>query len=267
MYIIYNVYLFKLCIYDIIKQSMDKQYSISEAAKLLSVNIQTLRRWDKSGRFTADKKPAGKIERYFYSENDIEEFLSQDWSALLKIGTKWSFNATPIDLPLRFYCPDKSIFKARLSRLEFDLKSNSSFSETFSLIVAMAGEIGNNSFDHNLGNWPDVNGIFFAYNIEAKKVILADRGQGILTTLKQIKPDLADHATALNVAFTEIISGRAPEKRGNGLKFVKEVIVKNNFKLLFQSGNAILNLKKNDKLPRVKTSNNFLRGCWTIISF
>ena len=257
----------KLCICVKINPAMDKQYSISEAAKILNINVQTLRRWDKSGRFTAGRKPAGNIKHYFYSENDIEEFLSQDWRALLKIGAAWSFNSTPRDLPGRFYCPDKSIFKARLSRLEFDLKSHPDFNEIFSLIVAMAGEIGNNSFDHNLGNWPDVNGVFFAYIIKAGKVILADRGQGVLATLKPVKPDLADDAAALNTAFTEIISGRAPEKRGNGLKFVREVIVKNNFKLVFQSGAAILNLKKNDKLPRIKTSSNWLRGCWAIISF
>lgn len=246
---------------------MDRQYSISEAAKILNVNVQTLRRWDKSGRFRAARIPAGKIKYYLYSENAIEEFLSQDWRALLKIAAKWSFHPVPLDLPRRFYCPDKSIFKARLSRLEFDLMSNPDFNEIFSLIVAMAGEIGNNSFDHNLGNWPDVNGIFFAYIISARKVILADRGQGVLATLKQVKPDLPDHAAALMAAFTEIISGRAPEKRGNGLKFVKEVIVNHNFKLVFQSGDAVLNLKRNYQLPRVKTSPNFLRGCWAVISF
>ena len=33
------------------------------------------------------------------------------------------------------------------------------------LIVAVAGEIGNNSFDHNLGKWPDSPGVFFGFDV------------------------------------------------------------------------------------------------------
>ena len=58
-------------------------------------------------------------------------------------------------------------------------------------------------------------------------IVLADRGLGILETLKQVRPTLKTHIEAVNVAFTEILSGRAPEKRGNGLKFVREVTFTN----------------------------------------
>lgn len=246
---------------------MDKTYSIKEAAKILNISVQTLRRWDKSGRFVAQRQPLGKVNLYFYKENDLEEFLAKNFSVLLKIAKKWSFSPKPFDLLGRFYCSDKSIFKGRLSRLEFDLQANPDFSRVFSLIVAIAGEIGNNSFDHNLGNWPDINGIIFAYDIKERRVILADRGQGILTTLKQVKPDLANHVEALKVAFTEVISGRAPESRGNGLKFVKEVVRKNDFKLFFQSGDAGLNLSKRENILKIKTMTNFNRGCFAIINF
>ncbi len=97
----------------------------------------------------------------------------------------------------------------------------------FSLLTSVSGEIGNNSYDHNLGQWPDMSGIFFGYDLNKKQIVLADRGLGILQTLKRVRVELKDHESALKVAFTEIISGRKPEARGNGLKYVKNVISKN----------------------------------------
>ncbi len=86
--------------------------------------------------------------------------------------------------------------------------------ELFSLLVSVAGEIGNNSFDHNLGLWPDTPGVFFGYDLNKKQIVLADRGVGVLKTLKRVRPGLARDADALEVAFTEVISGRAPERQG-----------------------------------------------------
>jgi hypothetical protein len=60
----------------------------------------------------------------------------------------------------------------------------------FSLLTSVAGEIGNNSYDHNLGQWPDIPGIFFAYDLNKKQIALADRGVGILETLRKVKPEL-----------------------------------------------------------------------------
>lgn len=245
---------------------MDKIILIKDAANILGVNMATLRRWDKSGRFKAKRKKSGKKSFYVYDLEDVEDFLSRDYKTLLKLARRWALNPTPIEILRRFYCQDKSIFKARLSRLEFDLMQDKKFDRVFPLIVAIAGEIGNNSFDHNLGNWPDVNGIFFGYNLNTKKIILADRGQGILTTLKKVKPTLTNHSDALITAYTEIISGRAPESRGNGLKFVRDVVVDQKFKLSFKSGDSILHLDKNNKLL-VKESSDFIQGCFAEIIF
>jgi hypothetical protein len=246
---------------------MIKTYSIQETAKILVVNSQTLRRWDTSGRFKANRKKTGQVSRYFYYENDIEDFLSADFRALNKIAYNWTFASVPVELPRRFHCSDKSIFKARLSRFEYDLSQDKALSKIFPLIVAISGEIGNNSYDHNLGNWPDVPGAFFGYNIDDRKIILADRGQGLLKTLRQARPGLADHIEALRVAFTELISGRAPEARGNGLKYVREVVTNYGFELFFQSGDAILNLKKHDKTLKIEKSQDFVQGTYAIINY
>jgi hypothetical protein len=249
------------------QKSMTKEFTIKETANKLAVNTQTLRRWDKSGRLKAKRKETGKISRYYYNENEIEDFLSANFSVLFKVAQKWAFDPKPFEIPGRFYCSDKSIFKARLSRFEFDLSQNANFGKTFPLIVAVAGEIGNNSFDHNLGNWPDVSGAFFGYNIDERKVVLADRGQGLLKTLKQVRPELPDHQEALKVAFTEWISGRAPEARGNGLKYVKDVVTNYGFKLFFQSGDAVLNLNKKNKTLKIEKSSNFVRGVFALINY
>ena len=246
---------------------MNKEFSITETAKILAVNAQTLRRWDKSGRLVARRKKTGKISRYYYDENKIEDFLSADFSVLFKIAHKWGFDQNPFGIPRRFYCPDKSIFKARLSRFEYDLSQSKNFTEIFPLIVAIAGEIGNNSYDHNLGNWPDAPGAFFGYNIDKRKVVLADRGQGLLKTLKQVRPDLASHSEALKVAFTELISGRAPEARGNGLKYVRDVVLNYGFKLFFQSGDAVLNLGRKNKTLKIEKSQDFARGAFALLSY
>jgi hypothetical protein len=124
------------------------------------------------------------------------------------------------------------VFQARLEQFQARLSRITPLT-TVSLVTAIAGEIGNNSFDHNLGNWPDIPGIFFSYSIRSRKVVLADRGQGILATLKRVRPELTNADEALKVAFTETISGRFPEARGNGLKFVRSIIIGNPFSLYF----------------------------------
>ncbi|MCX6785717.1 MAG: MerR family transcriptional regulator [Candidatus Komeilibacteria bacterium] len=240
--------------------------NISQAAAMLGLNIQTLRRWDISGELSAKRDASGRL---FYYQSDLEDFLKANSKYFLKTAEKWARAKNAPDLPNGFYCPDRSVFKARLSRFESDLKNNPLWQKNYSLIVAIAGEIGNNSFDHNLGNWPDVLGIFFGYILKERTVILADRGQGILATLRRVAPDLTTHQGALKAAFTEILSGRAPENRGNGLKFVKQVVQDNDFSLFFQSGDAtlLLNNKNKDEALSLNTGDYFLRGCFAKLNF
>ena len=70
---------------------------------------------------------------------------------------------------------------------------------------------------------------------------------------------------ALKAAFTEEISGRAPEQRGNGLKFVAENMIKNKWSLYFQSGNACCVIENGDiSFMESKIS---VIGCLAILSF
>ena len=137
----------------------------------------------------------------------------------------------------------------------------------FPLILAIVGEIGNNSFDHNLVHWPDVPVILFAYDLQKRDIILADRWLGILTTLRRVRPTLRTDQEALQVAFTEILSGRSPESRGNGLKFVRQVISENPLGLIFRTGDAELALAKESSKLNIMPSPEPFRGCLAFINF
>ncbi len=170
-----------------------------------------------------------------------------------------------VDVSSENYCKTRDIFQVRLEKMTNDLLQEKKILENKAYIVAaIAGEIGNNSFDHNLGNWRDIPGIFFAYGYSnnSLSVVLADRGQGVLATLRKVKPELVKDSEALKVAFTEVISGRAPEVRGNGLKFVRENVKTENIHLDFYSGKAKAELNENFKISDAEKE---VSGCLAIL--
>jgi len=238
--------------------------TIKKVAKILDVSTQTLRRWDKSGRLVSIR---GKNNYRYYKKEDIEEYKRNNIKDVFKIARNWVLNTNAIEPQSDFYCIDASVFQARLNRFKSDLEKIEKLKEIYFLIVAISGEIGDNSFAHNLGNWPDIKGVFFTYDLGKRKIVLADRGQGILKTLKKVKPELNNHLDALKTGFTEIISGRSPESRGNGLKYVREVITNNDIDLFFQTGDAELKIKKGDSDLNIKKSSISFHGCLALIQF
>ncbi len=238
----------------------NKLISIGDAAKLLGVSIDTLRRWDSRGRLQSIR--SGPRGHRYYRQSDIEQYL-QDVHSIARHWVEASQAAEPNS---DMYCQTRDVFQGRLEQFQSQLTRIAPLT-TVSLVTAAAGEIGNNSFDHNLGNWPDVTGILFSWDIQNKNVILADRGQGVLATLKRVRPELTSADEALKVAFTETISGRFPEARGNGLKFVRSIIVDNPFTLYFQTGDSYLYLKQHDKDIAVRHAKTSIRGCFVTIGF
>ena len=237
----------------------EKLLTIGQAAGYLKVSLNTLRRWDEGGKLVAIRKDGG-THRY-YREKDLEIFASD----LMKFASEWIQDG--VEFPGTFYCPTSSIFNARLTKMEHALIQMPGFEKLYSLIVLVTGEIGDNSFAHNLGKWPDTAGIFFGYDLAKGIIALADRGLGILETLRQVRPQLGSHVAAVEVAFTEFISGRAPEKRGNGLKLVREVVLENPISLFFTSGDAEVRLQGADKVFHVVRGQHVVRGCLAKIEF
>jgi len=239
-----------------------KLLSIGKAAKIIGVTIQTLRRWDTAGKLKSFRPTAGG-HRY-YREEDIESFINAD---IASIAERWVNSKQPSVPKTDFHCPTRDIFDGRLTKIEKDLVRINIGVDLISLLVAISGEIGNNSFDHNLGVWPDTSGIFFGCDLDKKVIVLADRGQGILKTLSRVRPNLKNDKEALKMAFTEIITARAPEERGNGLKFVKNIVIANPLTLFFQSGYAKLILKHDEQTLKIQKTPHGFHGCLAVINF
>src|SRR3989344_1110172 len=237
----------------------EKLLTIGQAAEYLKVSLNTLRRWDESGKLAAIKKDGG-THRY-YREKDLEIFASD----LMKFASEWIQDG--VEFPGTFYCATSSIFNARLIKMEYALMQKPGFEKLYSLITLITGAIGDNSFAHNLGKWPDTAGTFLGYDLYTSIVVLADRGLGILETLRRFRPGLPSHVAAVEVAFTEFISGRAPEKRGNGLKLVREVVTDQPFDLFYTSGDAEVRMKGSNKIFSVTRGQRTLRGCLAKIEF
>lgn len=237
----------------------EKLLTITQAAEILAVSLDTLRRWDKSGKLVAIRKEGG-THRY-YREKDLEIFASD----LMKFASEWIQDG--VEFPGTFYCATSSIFNARLTKMEYALMQKAGFEKLYSLLTLITGEIGDNSFAHNLGKWPDTAGIFFGYDLAKGIIVLADRGLGVLETLRQVRPGLPSHIAAVEVAFTEFISGRAPEKRGNGLKTVREVVMEQPFNLFYTSGDAEVRMKEPNKAFHVTRGQRIVRGCLAKIEF
>jgi sensor histidine kinase regulating citrate/malate metabolism len=157
-----------------------------------------------------------------------------------------------------FICETRDVFQARLSNLFSELRDP--------LLIAVIGEIGNNSFDHNLGGFRDITGVYFEPLSNGEKiVILADRGRGITATLKNVIPTISSDIEAVKIAFTEVISGRRPEQRGNGLKFVASAVKQSNWQLYFHSGTGVVKIA-NREISFEKAQENIL-GCLAVIKY
>lgn len=240
----------------------DKKVRISEAAKILGVSSQTLRNWENTGKLRAERSVGN--QRYYLLE-DLKKF-AVDTRAL---GLVWATSAIPPELPSEYYCERPDRFTSRVARMGIELQRNQLFSEELaSLITLVVGEVGDNSFAHNIGNWPDVPGVFYAYDLKKRIIVMADRGRGVKTTLRQVRPNLATDVDALKVAFNEVVSGRNPEKRGNGLKVVRNVVESREIGLLFRSGIGVANVsvKKPESL-RIDMADQNIRGTYSVILF
>lgn len=126
-----------------------------------------------------------------------------------------------------YHCPTKDIFGGRLGKFLMMYQNFGLNDSQAQYMTAILGEVGNNVFDHNLGNWPlDVTGaIIFGQRFPKKKeleIIVADPGIGFKQSLHRKDPNLKDQIEAIKLALKKGVSGRIEEARGNGLKYVQD---------------------------------------------
>ena len=239
----------------------EKKVRIGEAARILNVSVQTLRNWEKSGKLLAERS---KGKQRYYSLQNLHKLTLN----LQMLGLAWAKSSLPPELPNEYYCERSDRFTSRVAKMGVELQNAGSISEDMaSLLTLVAGEIGDNSFAHNGANWPDIPGVFYAYDIDKRLIVLADRGRGVKATLRQIRPSLTTDMDALKVAFTEIVSGRSPEKRGNGLKVVRNVIESKEIGLSFRSGIGLVDIPLGPGLMQIRMTDENIRGTYAVILF
>lgn len=161
------------------------------------------------------------------------------------------------DKNLDYFCTTRDVFQARID--SFALKSKKY------LQSAIIGEIGNNTFDHN---WDfdknHVRGCYLNLDIGDEIIVLADFGRGIRDSLSKVK-NLEDDLSAVKTAFLESVSGRAPELRGNGLKFVSKNILNNGWSMYFQSGTGCCTIESG--IINFFNTDFSITGCLAICKF
>lgn len=176
---------------------------------------------------------------------------------------QWFNDGLDCDYIVSNWCENRGQFNGRLSSYSSVLKNK--FSEPcLSLLLASLGEIGNNCFDHNLGHWQNQQpGCLFVRG--AAFAIVADRGRGIKKSLGSVLVD-TDPNELLEIAYTQIVTGRAPEKRGNGLKFVTRSLKQCGVNLETHTDNLYFMNKENVGLEFTqKELNN--QGVFTYLSW
>lgn len=188
-----------------------------ELVRKLGISAQALHRHLKALVLAGsiESRGRGPLTRYFIAG-----------TAQIGRACRWYVSlARPAESPSEFICETRDVLSARLSRLGA-LRGLGSKEDDLPLIISVAGEVTNNSFDHNLGQWRDDPGCWLETQVTEGRlwICIADRGQGVFRSLSRVDPALRDEQAALFAAFERNLSGRAPEKRGNGLKFVKNII-------------------------------------------
>lgn len=125
-----------------------------------------------------------------------------------------------------FYSSNRSEASLRLPRFLSETRKLGFSLDKASLIVASIGELSNNCFDHNLGYWKDTPGCCLAWGFENDLLTIgiADRGRGIVASLSPVVSPKIPAQEVIEMSFEKVITGRAPEVRGNGLKFVRKAI-------------------------------------------
>ena len=168
-------------------------------------------------------------------------------SSTLKSILQW-YQDTGTSSIAEYYCGTRDVFEGRLSKVALLGQKYLGMSENESfLMTAVIGEIGNNSYDHNLGLWAYEPGLHYGIWCQNAELVcvIADRGRGIHASLMSAHKNIGNQQEALEAAFQKKISGRFPERRGNGLKFVRQIVNGNaNRGIWCRSGDATVSFGK-----------------------
>lgn len=237
---------------------------IGKAAEIVGVSASTLRRMDDEGLIDSVRN-AVRGKRYFFRSDLLN--IKHDAYRLAK---KWVKPGRVPDLKKfqGFYFADEGSLNGQVMVGIPDRLSGLMSNDYTSVIVSAAMELVNNAFYHNQGQWPDIEGVFYVFDPNGQRIIIADRGVGLLQNLQQVRKSIKTHEDVLKVAFTEQISSRPLEgHRGYGLKHAKECVIRELKRLVFQTGDARLEVRAKDQNLYIGKVSNSIQGCLAIIEF
>jgi len=168
----------------------------------------------------------------------------------VQIPEKYNMNIQEI-----LHCSTRDQFDGRLGRFvsmfqHFGMNENEAKRAT-----SLIGELGNNTFDHNLGNWPtDVSGCIIAAqnypNLKRIQVAVGDPGVGFLGSLKAAFPELSSDIEAIKKGLGGN-TGRIGEVRGNGLRIIQSWTIDNfSGMLAILSGEGFVQVEKDRMMEK-----------------
>ncbi len=155
-----------------------------------------------------------------------------------------------LDIQEIVHCRYVDELTGRLGRFEKMFKNFGLNDEDTKRAVVIVGELGNNVFDHNLGNWPTnfSGAIIVGQNYPSEKrieFIVGDAGVGFLGSLRNAFPDLSGDIEAIKKGLGGY-TGRIGENRGNGLKTIQRWTIKNFHGILaIHSGAGLVQVDEN----------------------
>lgn len=237
---------------------------MGEAAKLLDISLSTLRRLDKRGIIDSVRN-VNWGKRYFFKADLLN--LKYDGYKLAKEWVKPGFHPNPKKFKDFYYSSEASLSGQVFITTREMLRGIMS-DDHISVIISAVMELVSNAFYHNQGQWPDIEGALYVFDRTGRRIIIADRGVGLLKNLKLVRKSLNSHAEALRLGFTEQISSRGAEgHRGYGLIHVRNCVERELERLVYQTGNARLEVRASDSNIYIDEVSNPIQGCLAIIEF
>ena len=181
---------------------------------------------------------------------ELGYFIEAEILERVQAPEKYNMNIQEI-----LHCSTRDQFDGRLGRFvsmfqHFGLDENEAKRAT-----SLIGELGNNTFDHNLGNWPtDVSGCIIAAqnypNLKRIQVAVGDPGVGFLGSLKAAFPELTNDIEAVKKGLGGN-SGRIGEVRGNGLRIIQNWTIDNfSGMLAIHSGEGFVQVEKDRMMEK-----------------
>lgn len=161
----------------------------------------------------------------------------------------------------------KPEFYGRYESILAKLKHIGISDDTGMLIGSSLGEIVDNAFSHNIGQWSNDLGplviLLMQNNIQKRELTISicDFGIGFLQTIKHNYPKITTEAEAINLALKANVTGRPNQKGGNGLLFLQKNVF-NGFKgtLSIRSTNTLIIVTELNTTQTITEKLHFTRG-------